>query len=88
MASRHSISHGHREGASRVVFYHRWCKSCNICVAFCPKGALAMDASDYPELADPNKCNSCGLCEVLCPDFAISVPARHTRKRGLLVQPS
>ena len=70
--------------ADKVVFYHDWCKQCNICVSFCPKHALAMDADGYPQLAAPEQCNSCGLCEVLCPDFAVAVPARdrHSRPRG------
>ena len=71
------------EAADKVVFYHDWCKHCNICVSFCPKQALAMDADDYPQLVAPEQCNSCGLCEVLCPDLAVSVPGRerHSRPR-------
>lgn len=72
-----------KEDADKVVFYHDWCKQCNICVSFCPKQALAMDADDYPQLVAPEQCNSCGLCEVLCPDLAVTVPGRdrHSRPR-------
>jgi len=72
-----------KEEADKVVFYHDWCKQCGICVSFCPKRALAMDADGYPQLVAPEQCNSCGLCEVLCPDFAIAVPGRelHARPR-------
>jgi 2-oxoglutarate ferredoxin oxidoreductase subunit delta len=72
------------EAADKVVFYHDWCKHCNICVSFCPKQALAMDADDYPQLVAPEQCNSCGLCEVLCPDLAVTVPGRirHSRPQA------
>lgn len=70
-----------KEQADRVVFYHDWCKQCGICVAFCPRQALAMGADDYPHLVAPERCNSCGLCEFLCPDLAVTVPGRERRSR-------
>lgn len=69
-----------RAGAEKVVFYYRWCKSCDICVAICPKDALTMEDA-YPALTYPERCTECGLCEVLCPDFAITVPTRHGKRR-------
>jgi 2-oxoglutarate ferredoxin oxidoreductase subunit delta len=48
--------------SDKVIFYHDWCKQCNICVAFCPKQALAMDDNNYPQLVAPEQCSSCGLC--------------------------
>jgi 2-oxoglutarate ferredoxin oxidoreductase subunit delta len=55
-----------------VKIYRAWCKSCGICVAFCPKGALEM-GSDGPEWKNPDQCIGCRMCEYRCPDFAIEV---------------
>jgi 2-oxoglutarate ferredoxin oxidoreductase subunit delta len=51
----------------------KWCKSCSICVAFCPPNALTADDVGTPHLTFPEKCTGCGLCEMMCPDFAIEV---------------
>ena len=51
----------------------QWCKSCSICVAFCPPKALTADDVGTPHLTYPEKCTGCGLCEMMCPDFAIEV---------------
>lgn len=50
-----------------------WCKSCDICVRFCPQRCLALDAGGIVELVDPGACTGCRICEWLCPDFAIKV---------------
>lgn len=51
----------------------QWCKSCSICVAFCPPDALTADDVGTPHFTYPEKCTGCGLCEMMCPDFAIEV---------------
>ena len=51
----------------------KWCKTCTICVAFCPTQALSADEVGTPSLTSPEKCTGCGLCEMMCPDFAIEV---------------
>jgi 2-oxoglutarate ferredoxin oxidoreductase subunit delta len=56
----------------RISVYKRWCKSCNICVEFCPPHCLDMGSDGYPYLARPDKCIDCGWCEIRCPDFAIT----------------
>jgi 2-oxoglutarate ferredoxin oxidoreductase subunit delta len=48
-----------------------WCKGCNICVRFCPKNVLELDADGKIEIARPEDCILCGQCELRCPDFAI-----------------
>lgn len=58
---------------NRVEIDLKWCKSCSICVAFCPTKALSADDVGTPHLASPEKCTACGLCEMMCPDFAIEV---------------
>jgi Ferredoxin len=54
------------------IIRERYCKGCNICVAFCPKKVLALrDGKVFPER--PELCIGCRLCELRCPDFAIEV---------------
>ena len=62
-----------RHKTARIDIYKVWCKSCGICVAFCPSGALGKDEAGQPIVKDLEKCTCCGLCELRCPDFAISV---------------
>lgn len=55
-----------------VVIKQKWCKGCGICVAFCPKQALALE-NEKATLAAPERCIVCGTCELYCPDLAIVV---------------
>jgi indolepyruvate ferredoxin oxidoreductase beta subunit len=57
----------------RLEITPQWCKSCDICVKFCPERCLRLDAERIVELAQPERCTGCRLCEWLCPDFAIRV---------------
>lgn len=49
-----------------------WCKSCEICVQFCPTKVFEMQGY-YPVVVDLEKCSTCMMCEYRCPDFAITV---------------
>lgn len=51
----------------------QWCKSCGICVAFCPKKALSLANSEGKAVHDASLCIECGMCERYCPDLAITV---------------
>ena len=58
------------------VIRERWCKGCNICVAFCPKHVLVLKNSKvFAE--KPEECVGCRLCEMRCPDFAIEVQEKN-----------
>lgn len=55
------------------------CKSCGICVEFCPWKCLAITNKINDKghkivgLSDESKCTACGICYLVCPDAAISV---------------
>lgn len=50
-----------------------WCKGCGICVAFCPKDVLEMDAEEKAFAARAEDCICCMMCELRCPDLAVEV---------------
>lgn len=56
-----------------------WCKSCGICVQFCPRDVLKM-GQFYPEIINLEQCTGCKLCELLCPDFAIEIKTEKEKK--------
>ena len=64
----------------KIDIYRAWCKSCGICVAFCPTGALAKDETGCPYVKDIEKCINCGWCEIRCPDFAITVESKSKKR--------
>ncbi len=59
--------------SSVVEIKAEWCKSCDICVKFCPEHCLRLDSQLIAELFNAEACTGCRLCEWLCPDFAITV---------------
>ncbi len=56
-----------------VSIRREWCKSCGICVEFCPKKVFESDEEGRPVVAHPEACSLCRICEQLCPDFAARV---------------
>ncbi|WP_456450512.1 4Fe-4S dicluster domain-containing protein [Hydrogenimonas sp.] len=62
------------------------CKACDICVAVCPAGVLAMRYEPHSVLGAmitveaPELCIGCNDCELSCPDFAIFVADRKEYK--------
>ncbi len=66
---------------SEVSFFHDWCKSCGICMAFCPKQIIKKDKIGKPFIDEPDKCIGCRFCEIHCPDFAVSVSRRSPKRR-------
>lgn len=63
-----------------VVINEERCKGCNLCVASCPTGVLALQSKEvndrgyhfaYP--GNPDACIGCASCAVVCPDACIEV---------------
>lgn len=59
------------------------CKSCDLCIAVCPKHVLESDVTvvnrlgHHPiRLTDPDACTSCALCARICPDAVFTIYAR------------
>ena len=55
------------------VITDAWCKSCDICVKFCPERCLSLNENQIAVLTRPELCTLCRICERLCPDFAITL---------------
>lgn len=56
------------------------CKSCELCVAACPLGIIAIDKNVMNKngyapatSVDPEKCIGCSNCAIMCPDSCIKV---------------
>jgi len=56
------------------------CKSCGLCVEFCPRKLLILDVElnkrgVHPARfdGDPAQCTGCGNCAAMCPDAAIEI---------------
>lgn len=63
-----------------VEFDYDKCKSCLLCVEFCPKEILYQDKDELNKagynvikVTDMDRCIGCGLCAVMCPDSVIKV---------------
>jgi 2-oxoglutarate ferredoxin oxidoreductase subunit delta len=56
-----------------IDIFRDWCKSCGICVAFCPRQCLGLDENGAPVVKDAKRCTGCRWCELHCPDFAICI---------------
>lgn len=55
----------------KLICEPKWCKSCGICVAFCPKKVLVLEGKI--KIANIDDCIYCGQCEQRCPDYAIYI---------------
>ncbi|HUS57087.1 MAG TPA: 4Fe-4S binding protein [Planctomycetota bacterium] len=65
-----------------VRILEEYCKSCGLCIEFCPRSALSLGANINrhgcrPAVFDESKqCSGCGNCTAICPDVAIELYAR------------
>jgi 2-oxoglutarate ferredoxin oxidoreductase subunit delta len=57
----------------KIHIFKELCKSCEICIAFCPKDVLALGDDRKVAVANIEACNGDRLCELRCPDLAIFV---------------
>ncbi len=62
--------------------FRDWCKSCGICVEFCPKAVFERDDMGRPVIKRPDDCIGCRFCEYHCPDFAIEITERGENGNG------
>lgn len=56
-----------------IWIFQDWCKSCGICIEFCPKSVFSRDNMGRPVIERADACIGCRFCEAHCPDFAISI---------------
>ena len=63
----------YQNNSVKISVRREWCKSCGICIEFCPKDVLVPDDQEKPIPENIDACIKCGLCELRCPDFAITV---------------
>ena len=56
------------------------CKSCGLCIEFCPRRLLALGSELNARGVKPagfegpaEKCSGCGNCATMCPDAAIEI---------------
>jgi len=63
----------HKVHLELPVITEAWCKSCDICVKFCPERCLSLNENQKAVLTSPELCTLCRICERLCPDFAIAL---------------
>jgi 2-oxoglutarate ferredoxin oxidoreductase subunit delta len=67
------------ESMVRIEISAAWCKGCYLCVSFCPRDVLDIDAEHWTNGFHPvyvkqiARCTVCRNCELLCPDLAIAV---------------
>ena len=57
----------------KISVKENWCKTCGICIQYCPKNVLIADKVGHPVAENIDDCIQCGLCELRCPDFAITI---------------
>jgi 2-oxoglutarate ferredoxin oxidoreductase subunit delta len=57
----------------RIRIIKRFCKSCEICVNFCPEDVLGLGNDLKVSAINPDRCTACRWCELHCPDLAIFV---------------
>ncbi|MCL2151908.1 MAG: 4Fe-4S binding protein [Oscillospiraceae bacterium] len=64
----------------RVTINSERCKSCELCVAACPKKIIFLDNTQlnafgyHPvSVVDQDACIACAFCAIMCPDSVIQI---------------
>jgi 2-oxoglutarate ferredoxin oxidoreductase subunit delta len=63
----------------KLIIHKERCKSCQICVLYCPKKALSIGEKlnkigyRYVILSKEDACTACGICAEMCPEVVIEV---------------
>ncbi|WP_371371092.1 ferredoxin family protein [Sporomusa aerivorans] len=60
----------------------KWCKSCGICVAYCPKKVFALTEKKKLIIEKAEECVACKMCEYRCPDLAITITRKENQANG------
>jgi len=64
---------------AQIKFNIERCKSCELCVAACPRKLITMSDDYNPKgvryacIHDTAKCTACGMCYRTCPDLVIEI---------------
>ena len=62
-----------------VEIDQEFCKGCQLCIPFCPKGSIYvsenLNTAGYQPAAfnGSSKCTGCAICALVCPEVAIEV---------------
>ena len=63
----------------RVIIDQAHCKSCGLCVEFCPKSIIEIspelnEAGHHPAgIICQDDCTGCGMCALMCPEACIEI---------------
>lgn len=69
------------EKGHRIRIIKPFCKSCEICVQFCPEDVLGLGNDLKVSVINPERCTACRWCELHCPDLAIFVERGKTGEK-------
>jgi 2-oxoglutarate ferredoxin oxidoreductase subunit delta len=64
---------------AKITINQDKCKGCLLCIAFCPKGSIAIDTDLNQKGIKPVRvkkdaeCLGCAMCAIICPDCCIEV---------------
>lgn len=58
---------------AQININQKRCKSCGLCIAFCPRQVFTASSQGEPVVDNPEQCSKCYLCVMRCPDFALEV---------------
>ncbi len=71
-----------------IAVNEEWCKGCGLCVAVCPRHAMALsehmnDRGFHPaHLEHPEDCTGCAQCATMCPDACLRITREGSADRG------